>query len=437
MDGISISFYFAILKNISSYDKLKANKCFIERTPDMETILHCDLNNFYASVECLFDPALKEVPMAVGGDESRRHGIVLAKNELAKGFGVITAETLHSARKKCPNLVVVPPRFDRYRAFSEQVREIYGRYTPLCEPFGLDECWLDLSGTGLFGQQAGDLLRQRVKDETGLSISVGVSYNKVFAKLGSDMRKPDATTVISEYDYREKVWPLPVEAMLFIGRKSAQRLKGIGVYTIGALAGMDESVLSSLFGKNGIQMHRHANGRDESAVWPYTYERDVKSVGNGLTAPYDLKDLGQVKELLYPLCDKVSQRLHDAHKKCGGVGVQIKGHDFKLMNRQKSFCEPTWLSSRLAQAAVELVAANWDFATPVRALRVRAFALSDCVCEQLTLFTEAEVMRQEQLEQTLCALRTRFGESCVMRGVAVQSKLYPYAPGFLQEYGLA
>ncbi|MGI6176086.1 MAG: DNA polymerase Y family protein [Christensenellales bacterium] len=403
----------------------------------METILHCDLNNFYASVECLFDPALKKVPMAVGGDESRRHGIVLAKNELAKGFGVITAETLYSARRKCPNLVVVPPHFERYQAFSEQVREIYGRYTPLCEPFGLDECWLDLSGTELFGQQAGDLLRECVKDETGLSISVGVSYNKVFAKLGSDMRKPDATTVISRQDYREKIWPLPVEAMLFVGRKSARRLKGIGIYTIGALAGMDVSLLSSLFGKNGIRMHRYANGEDKSAVWPYTYEREAKSVGNGLTAPYDLKDLKQAKELIYPLCEKVSQRLRAAYKKCGGVGVQIKGRDFKRMNRQKSFREPTWLCSQLAEAVVELVAANWDFATSIRALQVRAFALSDCACEQLTLFTETGLIRQEQLEQTLCALRARFGDGCVMRGVAVQSKLYPHAPGFLQEYGLA
>mgnify|MGYP000702628635 CR=1 FL=1 len=276
-------------------------------------ILHCDLNSFYASVELLDKPALWEVPVAVCGDPKTRHGIILAKNEPAKKYGIQTAETVWQAKKKCPGLVLLPPHHDLYKMWSVRVNDIYERFTDLIEPFGIDESWLDVTGSlHLFGGDAEKLankIRKTVKNETGLTISVGVSFNKVFAKLGSDMKKPDATTVIPVDGWQNIVWPQPLGNLLYAGRAATQTLKKYGIETIGQLAACDPAMPEQLLGKMGRQLWEYANGLDKSPVKPRHAADPVKSVGNGTTFPDDLVRWEQICAGLMPLCDSVAARL--------------------------------------------------------------------------------------------------------------------------------
>ena len=261
-------------------------------------ILHSDMNNFYASVEILYDPSLNGRPVAVAGDEEARHGIVLAKNDLAKQFGIRTGQVLWEARQQCPELICVPAHYERYLHFSALARDIYISYTDQVEAFGLDECWLDVTGSvGLFGDGvtiANDI-RARIRRELGLTVSVGVSYNKVFAKLGSDMKKPDATSVITPDNFRETAWRLPVSDLLYVGPATTRKLAQFGIHTIGALAQADQGFLYSLLGKNGIMLHRFANGQDHSGVRRYYAVPPMKSIGNSTTAPRDLVSEDDVK----------------------------------------------------------------------------------------------------------------------------------------------
>ena len=232
-------------------------------------ILHCDMNSFYASVECLYNPSIRNKPVAVGGSVEKRNGIILAKNDVAKRFGVKTGDALWQARQKCPNLVIVPPDFKKYIKLSRLAVEIYNSYTNLVEGFGLDECWLDVTGsTHLFGsgEEIAEAIRQRVKTELGITCSIGVSFNKIFAKLGSDMKKPDAITVITKDNYKSTVWPLPVEDLLFVGRATKQKLNRYGIKTIGDLACSNLSFLETLLGKWGSYLWGYANGLDASTV---------------------------------------------------------------------------------------------------------------------------------------------------------------------------
>ena len=276
-------------------------------------ILHCDLNSFYASVELLDKPALWEVPVAVCGDPKTRHGIILAKNEPAKKYGIQTAETVWQAKKKCPGLVLLPPHHDLYKMWSVRVNDIYERFTDLIEPFGIDESWLDVTNSlHLFGGDAralADTLRGRIKREFGLTISVGVSFNKVFAKLGSDYKKPDATTVISRENWRDMVWPLPVGDLLYVGRAARRTLAQYGVETIGQLAACKPEMLEQLMGKAGVQLHRYANGLDDAPVRPQHEHEPVKSVGNSTTFPENLTRWEQVRSGLQMLSDSVAGRL--------------------------------------------------------------------------------------------------------------------------------
>ena len=291
-------------------------------------ILHCDLNSFYASVELLDKPALWEVPVAVCGDPRTRHGIILAKNEPAKKYGIQTAETVWQAKKKCPGLVLLPPHHDLYKMWSVRVNDIYERFTDLIEPFGIDESWLDVTGSlHLFGGDAEKLankIRKTVKNETGLTISVGVSFNKVFAKLGSDMKKPDATTVIPADGWQNIVWPQPLGNLLYAGRAATQTLKKYGIETIGQLAACDPAMPEQLLGKMGRQLWEYANGLDKSPVKPRHAADPVKSVGNGTTFPDDLVRWEQICAGLMPLCDSVAARLRRHGLYAGGVSVTLK-----------------------------------------------------------------------------------------------------------------
>ncbi len=276
------------------------------------TILHCDCNGFYASVECVMNPALRDVPMAVGGDEESRHGIILAKNEKAKKFNIKTAETIWQARQKCPELVIVPPRHDLYHEFSKRVMDIYKRYTDRVESFGLDEAWLDVTESKMLfgdGKHIADELRHVVREETGLTISVGVSFCKVFAKLGSDYKKPDATTVFSRENWKEFIYPLPAQDLLFVGRKTTAELHKLGITTIGQLAAFDERSLVSHLGKAGGMLYRYANGLDDEEVRLVNEKDDVKSIGNGITFSHDLTGEGEIRGGIYALCDSVASRM--------------------------------------------------------------------------------------------------------------------------------
>ena len=388
-------------------------------------IFHCDLNCFFASVELLDKPALWDVPVAVCGDPKSRHGIILAKNEPAKKRGVQTAETVWQAKKKCPVLVLLPPHHELYEVYSRRVNEIYGRFTDLVEPFGIDESWLDVTGSlHLFGGDAralADRIRATVKAETGLTVSVGVSFNKVFAKLGSDLKKPDATTVIPPEGWRDIVWPLPVGDMLFAGRSTQRVLGQYGIETIGQLAACPEEMAEQLLGKMGGQLWRYANGLDNSPVRPGHQREPVKSVGNGTTFPADLVRWEQIRQGLAPLCDSVATRLRRQRLYAGGVSVTLKGADFKTVSRQTRLDEPTHLMRDIWETAQDLARQIWKAPTPIRAMTVTALYVTEDgqAYRQLDLLGQASAKRserQEKLESAVDAIREKYGSGAIRFG---------------------
>ena len=391
------------------------------------TILHCDCNGFYASCECALNPQLKNVPMAVGGNAENRHGIILAKNELAKKYNIKTAETIWQAKKKCPDLVIVPPHHDLYEEYSKKVNEIYREYTDLVEPFGIDESWLDVTGSyALFGdgKTIADILRARVKEELGITISVGVSFNKVFAKLGSDYKKPDATTLITRENFKEIVYPLPVSDLLFAGRKTAVQLEKLKIRTIGDLANADREMIKKLLGRNGEVLITYARGEDESPVKPYDEDKDLKSIGNGITFRHDLSGEEQIKQGIHILSESVSSRMKRHKVKCSTIRIQIKGTDFKTVSRQRAVDTPTNLEKNLRDISYELLCEVWDINKPIRALTITgANLVSDNDGEQITFFEEESLEKRENLENTIKNLRKKYGFNSVKTADILENDL--------------
>lgn len=392
-------------------------------------ILHCDLNCFYASVELLSHPELRQTPMAVCGDPSSRHGVILAKNELAKRFGVQTAETIWQAKRKCPDLVLLPPHHDRYREYSRRVNAIYDTYTDLVEPFGIDESWLDVTHTlhlfGGDGAALADALRRRVREELGLTLSVGVSFNKVFAKLGSDYKKPDATTVISRENWRKTVWPLPVGALLYVGGAARKLLGGYGVSTIGQLAACPPEMLESLLGKMGRQLHEYANGLDRSPVRSRYDAEPVKSVGNGTTFPQNLTTRVQVQGGVAVLADSVATRLRRHGLYAGGLQVTIRDPQFRDRSRQCQLPGPTHLIRDLTETAMALVDQLWRPPAPIRALTVTALHLTPEreTYEQTDLFGAVPKKEKlERLEGAMDQIRKKYGGGAIIFGAAQPEK---------------
>ena len=388
-------------------------------------ILHCDLNCFFASVELLDKPALQNVPVAVCGDPASRHGIILAKNEPAKRMGVQTAETVWQAKQKCPHLILLPPHHSLYADYSRRVNTIYGQYTDLVEPFGIDESWLDVTGSlHLFGgdaRQLADDIRARLRQELRLTISVGVSFNKVFAKLGSDYKKPDATTVISRENWRDMVWPLPVGDLLFVGRAARRTLSQFGVETIGQLAACKPELLEQLMGKAGLQLYRYANGLDDAPVRPQHEHEPVKSVGNSTTFPENLTRWEQVRSGLQMLSDSVAGRLRQQGLYCGGVAVGVRDAQFRTVSRQMRLPGPTHLMRDIYGAALELTGRIWKAPNPVRLLSVTALYITDSAdsYQQLDLLAgdaTARDRRQEQLESAMDAIRGKYGRDAISFG---------------------
>ena len=383
-------------------------------------ILHADINNCFASIECLYDASLRGKPVAVAGDVQARHGIILAKTEQAKAMGVRTGEPIWQARQKCPELVTVLPHFDRYLRFSRMTRQIYEEYTDKVEPFGLDEAWLDVTGCEAddeTGMRTAEELRRRVKFECGVTISVGAADNKIFAKLGSDMKKPDAVTVITPENFRQKVWPLPVQELLYVGRSTGRKLAGYGVRTIGELAGTDPRALKCWLGKTGEMLHVFANGGDRTPVMLSGAESEIKSIGNSTTTPCDLQNDEDVGVVFWILCESVAERMRSHGLMAQTVQISVRASDLETFERQVKLERPTVLAKDLHQAAAALFAANYSWRRPVRMVGVRACGLMpDSAAVQTMLFeSEDRRIRRETLERTVDDLRRRFGHACIGR----------------------
>jgi len=384
-------------------------------------ILHCDMNNFFASVETLLDPSLADKCIAVCGSKEERRGIVLAKNEAAKKCGVATAEPIWQAQRKCPSLVIVPPHYEYYSYFSERARDIYLRFTDLVEPFGIDECWLDVTGSvRLFGkgEKIADEIRNSVRNELGLTVSVGVSFNKIFAKLGSDMKKPDAVTVIKRENFKEIVWPLPVGELLNVGRSTEKKLNDRGVKTIGDLANVDIELVKSWLGKNGEMLHNYANGKESSPVCDYNYVYPAKSVGHGITCSENLKNDKEVKRVILELTQSISHRLRGIGMLASGVALGIKTPS--LLHREfcESLSEPTHNSREIAEKAYEIFKSSHEWANEVRAVSVRAIRLvPDSIAKQLSIFKDSvRGDKIENIENAVEKIRDMYGKSAVTYG---------------------
>ena len=387
------------------------------------TILHCDCNNFYASVELLDFPELRDSPVAVGGDPDGRHGIILAKNMVAKRYGVQTAETIWQAKRKCPKLILLQPHFDRYSDISRRVNEIYLSVTDQVEPFSVDESWLDVTGSQrLFGdgKTIADELRRRVREEIGITISVGVSDNKTWAKMGSDYKKPDATTVITRENVADVLYPLPAQDMLFVGHAAAETLRRHGVMTIGQIAGMPRESLVRWLGKQGESLYAMVHGLDASPVRRWGDADQAKSVGNGMTFPHDLKGEDEWKAGLMPLCDSVGSRLRAQGLKCRTVTVQIKDPQFKVISRQKTLPAPTNLTKVLFRESLSILRQCWREDAPIRLLTVTASALcrEEEEAAQMSFLPDAQPddPRQSRVEHAVDDLRRKFGKGVIGPG---------------------
>lgn len=402
-------------------------------------VLHIDCNKFYASVECLYRPELRDKPMAVGGDPENRHGIILTKNEIASKYGLTVGEPLWKARQKCPDLVVVPPNYPLYLRFSALARKIYEDYSEFIEPFGLDECWIDVTGSEKSGEEIAHEIRKRVKSQLGITVSVGVSFNKVFAKLGSDYKKPDAVTVIDESNYKDIAWSLPCGDLLMVGRSAQKKLNAYGINTIGDLADTDVAVLKSLFGKNGEMLHSFANGTECSPVRHKDEISDVKSVGNSTTAPRDLVNDEDVKTVFRVLCESVSTRLREKGLKGRVVTIYVRDKELSSFSRQMKIPANTDISTEIFYYAMKLFCTNYFWNKPIRSLGVSVSDF-DVAYEQFDFEKTVENReKQERLETAVDSLRRRFGNYCIGRACQLKdtelSKFNPHEEHIIHPVG--
>ncbi len=398
----------------------------------MRSILHVDQNCFFASVEMKNCPQLRLVPMAVAGDPAKRHGIILAKNELAKAKGVKTAETIWQAKQKCPDLVLVPGHYEQYADYSKRAYQLYCQYTDQVESFGMDECWLDLTQSYSLAElkAVADEIRERVKAELGLSCSVGASYNKVFAKLGSDYKKPDGTTHITPDNYKNILWPLPVNQLLYAGAATVKRLERINICTIGQLAKAPLEFLRSYLGKQGDLLWHYANGLDDSCVKKIDAKTPMKSIGNSITTARDIRTESEVWQTLFTLSDKVSGRLRFYQLRASTVHVYVRNQDFTSYEKQQKLFRHTDSAQEIAKAALALFRESYSWAGSVRSLGVRVSGLSEVGSrEQLSVF---DIMKESaghrELDRVVDRLRLRFGKGIIGRGLQLadeQGELMP------------
>lgn len=400
-------------------------------------ILHSDINACYASVEQLYDPSLVGKAVAVGGSAERRHGIILAKSEEAKRAGVKTGMTIWQAKQCCPALVVVEPHFERYVYFSRKVQEIYADYTDRREPFGIDESWLDITGCVRAGDgvRCANEIRERVKRELGLTVSVGVSWNKAFAKLGSDYKKPDAVTVISRENYKELVWPMPAEELLFVGRATSRRLRELGIATIGDLAQADGELLRLRLGKPGLDLHESAAGRENSPVRRAGESPPPKSVGNGTTPPRDMRSRADALPVLTSLAESVGRRLRSFGLLAGNITLELRSDALEWRSHGVQLPHPTDCDMEILAAALELLDESHRWPNALRSVAIRAGELCQATLpEQMDVFTDyAGRDAQRRLDGAIDRLRARFGRESVLRGAVFADRAMA-APPDQEEY---
>ena len=393
-------------------------------------ILHCDLNNFYASVECVKNPALYGKRVAVCGSEDDRHGIVLAKSQPAKICGVKTGDTIIEARRKCGNLIVVRPDFDAYYDYSEKVKSIYSRYTDLIEPFGMDECWLDISGNeNLFGDgfDIAEEIRNSVRKETGLTISVGVSFNKVFAKLGSDMKKPDATTLISKENYKEKVWCLKANEMIFVGRRTFKTLQKYGIITIGDIARAQPDFLKKILGKNGFDLWVYANGLDLSPVSHIDSKPVPQSISRGITCMESLLSVYEAERVVAELSIKVAKNLRWEHLLATGVQLAVKEDTLTIQQYSDNLEFPTHNAKEIYETAQKLLLEKHIWKRNIRALTVRTYNLVKEENYQ-QLHIDFDINTHEKVcivDNTLNGIRKKLGNDKIFNGCRLYGTKMP------------
>lgn len=391
-------------------------------------IIHSDANCFYASVEMLYHPEFAGKPLAVGGDPEARHGIVLTANYIAKKHGVKTGMALWQARQACPDVIFVPPRMDLYLRFSSMLREIYGEYTDKIEPYGCDEAWLDVSDSISLkgdGRKIADEISARVKKELGITVSEGISWNKIYAKLGSDYKKPDAITEFNRENYKSLIWKLPASDLLYVGRSTNRTLSKYGIHTIGDLACMDPDFLLKTLGKMGLVIHSFANGWDESPVATEGYSAPIKSIGNSTTTPRDLENDLDVQIIFMALAESVSARLRKHGFKCNTVAISIRDNGLYHFSRQMHLREPTDITDEIMKAAMELFRNNYDWSHPIRSLGVRGADLVTAnIPVQMSLFmNEEKRAKQEKMDKAVDEIRRRFGYFSIQRAFMYQDKI--------------
>lgn len=390
-------------------------------------ILHSDINSCYATIEHLHHPELAGKPLAVGGDPEARHGIVLTEDYLAKKKGVKTGMALWQAKQVCPEITFVPPNMDLYLRFSRMAHEIYADYTDLQEPYGIDECWLDVTDSKIIkgdGLTIAKEISNRMKKELGVTVSIGVSFNKIFAKLGSDYKKPDAITTMYKEEFKTKAWKLPVSDLLYVGRATNNKMQKYGIHTIGDLARTDIDWITSVFGKMGAILWSFANGYDESPVKKENTSAPIKSIGNGTTTPRDLETDDDVKIVLYNLAESVAARLRKNGFKCRVVEISIRDNKLVSFSRQKKLQNATNITGEIAQSAYALFQENYLWNNPIRSLGVRGSDLvNDNYWEQLDIFSSAEY-REKLLkaDRAVDDIRRRFGYFSIQRGLMYKDK---------------
>lgn len=395
----------------------------------MKAILHSDMNSYYASVEMMLNPSLRGKPVAVCGSTENRHGIVLAKSDLAKRNGVKTGMVNWEAKRCCPNLIMVSPHYEQYIKFSALARSIYGRYTDQIEPYGMDECWLDVTNSGCMGTpiEIAEAIRKATREELGLTVSIGVSFTKVFAKLGSDMKKPDAITCITPENYRTQVWALPASDLLFVGRATTEKLRRHGIDTIGGIAQCDKALLKSWLGINGIKLWEFANGVDGSRVRPYDYAPIAKSVGHGITCIDDLVNEKEVLQVLFDLAPGVARRLREAELMATRIQICIRDNQLYHREYQCKLPYPTQSWREMVDCSIELFRLRYTWQYPIRSVTIRAIDLINTKTPlQLDLFNDHDKRkRNDDLEVTIEDIQRRFGRDAIrlassMSGLKVQ-----------------
>lgn len=403
-------------------------------------ILHSDANSFYASVEMVLNPSLTGKAVAVCGSTENRHGIVLAKSEKAKKAGVKTGMANWQARECCKDLIVVEPQYDYYLKFSKLLHGIYKRYTDLIEPFGMDECWMDITDTKRDPMEVAEEIRKTVKNELGLTVSIGVSFNKVFAKLGSDMKKPDAITEISRDNFKDKIWPLPCSDLLYCGPATTEKLSRMRVKTIGDLAKQTPERMKNKFGKNGVMLWNFANGLDVSRVAHQDYIVPAKSVGHGITCKFDVVNNEEAEQVVFALVQEIGYKLRAMNLRAKGVQVFIRDNKLSFCGWQTPLELATQNSADIGKAAIELIKAKYDWHARIRAITVSAIRLERADNpKQIYIFNDYNKMEKiSRLEHAVDDIRNKYGKNSIRPAIILNEKKMPkdydkdiIMPGFI------